>query len=68
MPPVLPSGNRSMSAGCASCGSTQELRVVAVGDGRDVRACPEHAALLAAPLDDALSALAWYQSRRRGHP
>ncbi|MEU0668952.1 hypothetical protein ABZ508_23620 [Streptomyces lavendulocolor] len=58
------SGSRSVSGGCASCGSARELRVVAVRDGEDVLACPGHAALLAAPFDDRLSALAWYQSRR----
>lgn len=54
-----------MSAACAACGSTQHLRVVAVRDGKDVWACHEHAADLAAPFDDTLAALAWYQSRRR---
>ncbi|MHC3388513.1 hypothetical protein ACLQ2E_03525 [Streptomyces lavendulocolor] len=51
------SGTRSVSGGCASCGSARELRVVAVRDGEDVLACPGHAALLAVPFDDRLSAL-----------
>ncbi|QGV78587.1 hypothetical protein [Streptomyces ficellus] len=52
---------------CALCGSGERLRVVAVRGGMDVLACPTHAPGLAAPLDDNLSALAWYQSKRRAH-
>ncbi|MFV0130089.1 hypothetical protein ACLGI4_20685 [Streptomyces sp. HMX112] len=57
-----------MSDTCAECGSRSALRPVAVRDGKDVLACPAHAAKLAGPVDDTLAAIAWYQHRRRTHP
>ncbi|MGA5100818.1 hypothetical protein ACPCAC_26065 [Streptomyces lavendulocolor] len=54
-----------MSAACAHCGSREDVRVVAVRNGQDVWACRTHARRLAAPVDDELAALAYYQSRRR---
>ncbi|GAA2502616.1 hypothetical protein [Streptomyces gobitricini] len=54
-----------MTAQCAHCGSGEQLRIVAVRDGEDVWACRAHARKLAAPFDDELAALAYYQSKRR---
>ncbi|MHC3392107.1 hypothetical protein ACLQ2E_21970 [Streptomyces lavendulocolor] len=54
-----------MTAQCAHCGSGEHVRVVAVREGQDVWACRAHARTLAAPADDTLAALAWYQSQRR---
>ncbi|MEU0667203.1 hypothetical protein ABZ508_02500 [Streptomyces lavendulocolor] len=54
-----------MTALCAHCGSGEHVRVVAVREGQDVWACRAHARKLAAPADDTLAALAWYQSERR---
>ncbi|MFG3505292.1 hypothetical protein ACGF5F_07210 [Streptomyces sp. NPDC047821] len=55
-----------MSARCAHCGSGEHVLVVAVREGQDVWACRAHARELAAPVDDELAALAYYQSRRHG--
>ncbi|MFI1942072.1 hypothetical protein ACH44C_33680 [Streptomyces purpureus] len=55
-----------MNNQCAQCGTTKTLRVVNVqADGQNVFACQDHAAQLAAPADDVLAALAWYQSQPR---
>ncbi|MGI5479942.1 hypothetical protein [Streptomyces lavendofoliae] len=61
---ILPHG-RPLSAACARCGSRAHLRVVAARDSLDVLACRAHARKLAAPVDDELAALAYYQSQRR---
>ncbi|GAA2446134.1 hypothetical protein [Streptomyces lavendulocolor] len=54
-----------MSAACAHCGSREYIRIVAVREGQDVWACRAHARKLAAPVDDQLAALAYFQSQRR---